>query len=507
MISKVYSAFNIGLNTFLVSVEWDSSKALPTIDIVWLADTSVKEAKERIKSAFKNIGITLPPKKFIINLSPSNLKKSWNNFDLPIAVSILNLILDNIDNSWISTSLFVWELGLDGEIKPVNGIIPLVLEAKKQGFKHFFIPEGNSKEASYIGWINIVPVKNLQDVINIITNKEKPVFLPKSKLEEKYNILVDFADIKWNHLQKRALMVAAAWMHNLLMIWPPGSWKTLLAKALMWILPPLSEDEILETSMIYSVKGLLNNEVPVINFRPFRIVHHTASSVSIIGWGSNLQPGEISLANNWVLFFDELPEFPRSVLEVLRQPLEDRQITISRSSWTTTYPAKFMFVAAMNPCKCWFFQDKEKECTCSINDVKKYQSKISWPLLDRFDLLVEVPRQKIDKILSSSKEESSVEIRKKVIKAWEIQRKRYEWEKIHFNSQLDAKLIDKYCKLDDTSKNILKQASEKLFLSARAIHRIIKLARTLADLEWVENISSSHILEALQYRSKSMFVA
>ena len=506
MISKIYTVSNIWLETFLITVEADSNKALPTIEIVWLADTSIKEAKERIRTAFRNIDINLPNRKFIINLSPSNIKKSWNRYDLPIAVSILQLVLDNIDINLTSKSIFVWELGLDWEIKPIQWIIPVIIKWKQEWMKYFFVPEDNKEEASFIKWVNIIAVKNLQQVIQYLTKEKELEFVENKKIEYKNEYEVDFADIKWNILQKRALMIAAAWMHNILMVWPPWSWKTMLAKAIKWILTPMTEEEILETSMIYSIKWLLSKEQPIINTRPYRSVHHTASSISIIWWWAQLLPGEISLANNGILFFDELPEFPRQVLEVLRQPLEDKKITISRASWSTSYPAKFMFVSAMNPCKCGFFQDKEKQCTCSINEVKKYQWKISWPLLDRFDIILEVPRQKIDKILSKQKEETSKQIREKVIKAWKIQVDRFKNEKIDFNSQMDSKLIQKYCPLSEEIQALLKQAADRLSLSARAIHRIIKLSRTLADLDNSQDIQQNHILEALQYRSKSMFV-
>ena len=506
MISKTYTVSNIWLETFLITVEADSNKALPTIEIVWLADTSIKEAKERIRASFRNLDIKLPNRKFVINLSPSNIKKSWNRYDLPIAISILQLVLDNIDKELVQKSIFVWELWLDGKIKPIQWIIPVIVRWKKEWFKYFFVPEDNKYEASFIKGVKIVSVKNLNDVISFLTREKELEFVKENKIEYKNDYEVDFADIKWNLLQKRALQVAAAWMHNLLMIWPPWSWKTMLAKAIKWILAPMSEEEILETSMIYSIKWLLTKENPIVSSRPYRAVHHTASSISIIWWWSQLLPGEISLANNGILFFDELPEFPRQVLEVLRQPLEDKKIIISRASGSTSYPAKFMFVSAMNPCKCGYFKDNEKQCTCSLNEVKKYQWKISGPLLDRFDIILEVPRQKLDKILSKSKEESSEQIRKKVIKAWEIQNKRFENENINFNSQMDSKLIQKYCPLSDEIQSLLKLSAENLSLSARAIHRIIKLARTLADLDNVENIWQNHILEALQYRSKSMFI-
>lgn len=506
MISKTFTVSNVWMDWFLITTEVSSNKSLPTIEIVWMADTSVKESKERIRSAFSFLDIQIPSRKFVVNLSPSNIKKTWNRYDLPIAIWILWLVLDNIDKKLMSMSIFAWELWLDGKLKPVNWIIPIVLTGKSNWYKYFFLPKDNIQEASFIDWVDIIWIESLKDIIDIITwNKEiKPEIY--QKIEYKNIFEVDFENIKWNFLQKRWMMIAAAWMHNILMVWAPWSWKTMLAKAIKSILPPMEENEILETSMIYSIKWLLDKTTPIIDSRPYRSVHHTASSVSIIWWWSLLHPGEISLSNNWILFFDELAEFPRKVLEVLRQPIEDWKIIISRANWSTTYPANFMFVAAMNPCKCGFYQDKMKKCTCSLNEVKRYQWKISWPLLDRFDIILEVPRQDIDKILSKTKEESSEQIRQKVMKAREKQKERFKNEDINFNSQMNSKTLQKYCPLDDDIKEILKRASEKFYLSARSVHRTIKLARTLADIENCENIEKPHILEALQYRNKNYFI-
>lgn len=506
MISKTFTVSNIWVDWFLITTEVSSNKSLPTIEIVWMADISVKESKERIRSSFSFLDIKLPNRKFIVNLSPSNIKKTWNRYDLPIAVWILWLFLDNVDKKLLSMSIFAWELWLDWKLKPVNWVIPIVLTWKENWFKYFFLAKDNVQEASFIKWVNIIWVESLWEIVDILTWNKSIDFEKYQSIEYKNDFEVDFENIKWNFLQKRWVMIASAWMHNILMVWSPWSWKTMLAKAIKSILPPMEEDEALETSMIYSIKWLLNKNFPIINSRPYRSVHHTASSVSIIWWWNLLHPWEISLSNNWILFFDELAEFPRQVLEVLRQPIEDWKITISRASWSTTYPAKFMFVSAMNPCKCWFYKDKDRDCTCSINEVKRYQWKISWPLLDRFDIVLEVPRQDIDKILSKTKEETSEHIRNKVMFAWNKQKERFKNEDINFNSQMNAKLLEKYCPLDNDLKDILKKASDRFFLSARSIHRIIKLARTLADIEDCENIEKSHILEALQYRNKNYFV-
>ena len=395
---KIKTIANIGLEWFEVIVEIDSNKSLPWIEIVWLPDTAIKESKERIRSSFKNIWIDLPPRKIILNLAPSDIKKIGTRFDLPMAVAILaHTYQENLINkNFLENSLFFGELGLDWSVKRVNWLLPSVIFAYKKWYKNFFVPKDNLYELQYIKDINIFPIENFKQIYDFFIEwKELEIRQSGQDIDNIlsktiYDFEVDFADIKWQLFAKRALMIAAWGLHNVLMVWAPWSWKTMLAKALQSILPPMTFDEILEVSQIYSIVWKLWKDQPLITKRPFRAVHHTASKVSIIWWGNNLQPWEISLAHKGILFFDELPEFPRSVLEVLRQPLEDKKITISRAHGSVTYPAHFMFVAAMNPCPCWYYKDPEIPCKCSLNQIKKYQSKISGPLLDRFDIILEV---------------------------------------------------------------------------------------------------------------------
>lgn len=512
-IQKIKTYTNLWLQWNEITIEADSNKALPTIEIIWLPDAAIKESKERIRATFRNADIELPKRKIILNLAPSDTKKVWTSFDLPMAIAILLLITDRkvFHQDLIDKSLFFWELGLDWEIKRVNWLLPSVISAIKKWYRFFFVPENNKYELEYLPWIIIYPLKNFSNIVDyFLNNKDIPQISDSKNLDNLYQwnnkFEFDFKHIKWHIFAKRALAIAAAWQHNVIMVWAPWSGKTMLSKALQSILPPLWFEEIIELSQIYSVIWKLSKEIPLITQRPFRQVHHTASRISIVWWGTNLTPWEVSLAHKWILFFDELTEFPREVLEVLRQPIEDRNIVISRVSWTIQYPANFMFVAAMNPCKCWFYKDPEKPCTCNINDIKRYQSKISWPLLDRIDMILEIPRENIGKILDNIKWESSEAIWEKVIKARIIQQKRFEKSKITTNSQMWPKEIDEFIILDSSSKDFLTQASQKLFLSPRVIHRTIKLARTIADMDWQENLEIRHLAEAIQYRSKTMFV-
>lgn len=505
MVNKVKTATVIGLNAYKVFVETDVINSLPSFSIVGLPDTAINEARDRVRSAIKNSGFTFPAKKVVINLAPADLKKEGSNFDLPIAIG---LITEEgvLEPEKLEDYAFIGELSLDGSLRGINGVLPLILGLKEEGIKNIFVPYVNAKEAALAGNdVNIYGAQNLAEVVNHFSDTPvKPTFVDiNTYLTENSNqeYLYDFKDVKGQQKAKRALEIAAAGGHNILMTGSPGSGKTLMAKCFASILPPLEFKEALELTKIYSISGLLSCEEPLMTKRPFRSVHHTASTNGIIGGGSSPKPGEITLAHRGVLFLDEMVEFPRSVLEVLRQPLEDGEVVISRTKHTVRYPAKFMLLGAMNPCPCGYLGDKEKQCTCTEYQISRYQSRLSGPLLDRIDLHVDVPRLTSEELLNTQPSgENSNDIRKRVVSARKIQAERYKNDGILTNSELTSKLIRKYCQIDKASAELLKIASVKYQLSGRRYDRILKLARTIADLEGSENIQQAHLMQALQYR-------
>ena len=504
MVNKVTSAAVIGLNAYKVSVETDVLNGLPGFAIVGLPDASINEARDRVRSAIKNSGFTFPAKKVVINLAPADLKKEGSNFDLPIAVGLL-VEEGVLEEEKIKDCAFIGELSLDGTLRGVNGVLPLILGLKEEGVKNIFVPQVNAVEAALAGNVNIFGAMCLGDVVNHFADVQiKPTIIDINRYLTdcaKQEYIYDFKDVKGQQKAKRALEIAAAGGHNMLMTGSPGSGKTLMAKCFASILPPLELSEALELTKIYSISGLLSSDEPLMTKRPFRAVHHTASANGIIGGGSSPKPGEITLAHRGVLFLDEMVEFPRNVLEVLRQPLEDGEIVISRAKHSIKYPAKFMLLGAMNPCPCGYLGDKEKQCTCSEFQISRYKSRLSGPLLDRIDLQVEVPRLAANELLNIvPSAETSSDIRKRVIKARKIQAERYKNEGILTNSELTSKLIKKYCQIDKESADLLKTAVVKYQLSGRRYDRILKLARTIADLDNSENIKQTHVMQALQYR-------
>jgi magnesium chelatase family protein len=510
--AKIHAFSPIGIQSVLVEIEVDLHRGLPSFTVVGLGDASVQESRERVRSAIKNSDFLFPVKKIVTSLAPADIRKSGPVFDLPIALGILLETGQIEHSSFVEDSVFVGELSLDGSLRHINGILPISLAAERMGKRHIFVPKNSAKEASLATKVKVYPVKNLRELAHFLSGNTKSIIPAEPSDFRTYcteqDSITDFSVIRGQEHCKRALEIAAAGAHNILMNGAPGAGKTLLSRAFRGILPGLTREEAIEVAQIYSVSGLLPADKPLPSQRPFRIVHHTGSAVSIVGGGTKIKPGEISLAHRGVLFLDELPEFPSQVLEVLRQPLEDREITISRAQGSIRFPAHFTLVAAMNPCPCGYYNvpNTDRECTCPPSQIAKYQKKISGPLLDRIDLYVDISPVKFEKLSGKKTGETSEEIKQRVSAARKRQELRFKNENRTSNSEMGVNEIERYCSIDDSAKDLLSQAMKQFQLSGRAFHRILKLSRTIADLADSQKIQTPHIAEALQYRPKLSYI-